>query len=248
MLIVWSKTLPGVRRGMDDDMLNNRSSPFLDWGDFFFLVDKDLTFDGVFEMAPHPMYSVGYAGYYGVSLISNSFVVLCVSLLAHAAQFLFLYLVEEPHIQKTYGTAGSTPYLLTTDARVREILYGRDPQTAYFRRDLIVLNNFDLYRSSDLFLLWSMASLVLLALPLPGFSIPSSFFLALAVFWRCVHTFGLGWALRKQSKRKTWTRHFIQFGGTHRDAFYSWKRCVESSIYSMLILFSTLPLACTTFP
>ncbi|KAG8814574.1 phosphatidylethanolamine N-methyltransferase [Serendipita sp. 399] len=63
----------------------------------------DLVFDGIFEMAPHPMYSVGYAGYYGVSLLAASYPVLFVSLAAHAAQFAFLNFFENPHIERRYG-------------------------------------------------------------------------------------------------------------------------------------------------
>jgi phosphatidylethanolamine N-methyltransferase len=79
------------------------------WGDFFFLEDVHLTFDGVFEMAPHPMYSIGYAGYYGICLMSASYTLFAMSVLAHAAQFAFLIIVENPHIEKTYNPKPTVP-------------------------------------------------------------------------------------------------------------------------------------------
>ncbi|GAA5937887.1 hypothetical protein JCM1841_003868 [Sporobolomyces salmonicolor] len=74
------------------------------WGDAFFLSLQNLVFDGVFEFAPHPMYSVGYAGYYAMSLIVAKETVLFVSLAAHACQFAFLEFFENKHIERVYGT------------------------------------------------------------------------------------------------------------------------------------------------
>ncbi|KAK1867146.1 hypothetical protein I4F81_009656 [Pyropia yezoensis] len=79
------------------------------WGDFFFLMDGELVFDGVFELFPHPMYTVGYAAYYGFALISRSYTLLLTSMVAHALQLLFLVAIEEPHIQRTYGPKAAKP-------------------------------------------------------------------------------------------------------------------------------------------
>lgn len=49
------------------------------------------------------MYSVGYAGYYAMSLLTFEPMVLFVSLGAHMMQFGFLTFFEEGHIERVYG-------------------------------------------------------------------------------------------------------------------------------------------------
>lgn len=86
------------------------------WGDAFYqtILNKELVFDGVYNLAPHPMYSVGYAGFYGLSIIVASYTVLFVSIAAHAAQFGFLLWFENPrtfssqvHISPSDGPSDS---------------------------------------------------------------------------------------------------------------------------------------------
>lgn len=82
------------------------------WGDFFFLVEREteLKFDGIYEMAPHPMYSAGYGWSYGAALLSRSWTVLAMALGAHLLQLGFLAAVETPHIEKLYGGSSEEKY------------------------------------------------------------------------------------------------------------------------------------------
>lgn len=89
------------------------------WGDFFFVkssheTDRKTLGDddsennqyyssGIFSFFPHPMYTIGYAPMYAASLITRSYLLLLVSLMAHASQITFLVLVEQPHIDALYG-------------------------------------------------------------------------------------------------------------------------------------------------
>ena len=69
------------------------------WGDFFFFrIDKKLTFDGIFNVFPHPMYTVGYAWMYGLSILSGSFQVLTLTMIFHCLQLFFGVLRRTTHI------------------------------------------------------------------------------------------------------------------------------------------------------
>ncbi|CAG8455816.1 2660_t:CDS:10 [Acaulospora morrowiae] len=230
------------------------------WGDFFFLVDQSLTFDGVFEMAPHPMYSIGYVGYYGISLMMASYTVLFVSLSAHAAQFAFLTFVENPHIDKTYNKPTplneklSKPHTTKDQESASqhsdlELHSKNDLQSSLsnlpdttdhcFRRDLIVFKNFDLLRSNDLFVVF----MTFYAVIIPSFIMGASenviriFLIVQCLAWRVFHSYGLGAILFLQSKEKLLTKHYIKFGGTVNEAFANWKSIYNLSLYMTYVTF-----------
>lgn len=114
------------------------------WGDFFFrqINNEELIFDGVFEMFPHPMYSVGYVGYYGFALISKSYIVLLTAIFGHFLQMIFLHYIENPHIDKIYGPSKNEINLI-------KILKLKDLKNFDNLKPLVGLYNFNWMRASD---------------------------------------------------------------------------------------------------
>jgi phosphatidylethanolamine N-methyltransferase len=202
------------------------------WGDFFFVLDKSLTFDGVFGVSPHPMYTIGYSFYYGTALITQSYAVFYVSLFAHLLQLVFLARVENPHIEKTYPTMVEDP-----DPQHESLLY--DKQTGYFRRDLIVFKNFDPFRGADLFMLCFMLQSAGIALL---FTPPLWYVIGQVLVWRLIHSGVLGYVLHRQSKDQFYTRHFLEKGESKQYAFDHWKQIYNFSLVMQHVAFTVAAL------
>ncbi|RMJ08940.1 Phosphatidylethanolamine N-methyltransferase [Fusarium euwallaceae] len=207
------------------------------WGDFFYLIDQDLTFDGVFEMAPHPMYSIGYAGYYGISMMAASYEVLFISILAHLAQFAFLVIVENPHIEKTYNpppprkrtASESQGDVVPADIKSLEGAFDQqtlDPthkESPAPVHNLVGLNNIDLFRVPDFTVIVLPSYVAVLTFVTPSTPVWQAIFVLHALAWRVWYHLGLGLILDRQSKTKMWTRHFLKFGESAGEAWRQWK-------------------------
>jgi phosphatidylethanolamine N-methyltransferase len=219
------------------------------WGDFFYLIDQELTFDGVFEMAPHPMYSVGYAGYYGISLMAASYNVLFISILAHAAQFAFLVYVENPHIEKTYNPP--PPRKRDEVSSHRDIQHDhathshRDAAEDHELPDLVyhapatsakpiathnLIGNIDLFRITDLSVILLQGYILLITLWAPNTPFYQAMFFMNALAWRVWYTAGLGLILHAQSNKKMWTRHFVKYGESTDEAWRQWQSLYHMSM------------------
>lgn len=187
------------------------------WGDFFFRLShsSELTFDGVFELAPHPMYSLGYVGYYGVALVCSSYVIFFVSLAAHCLQLAFLILVETPHMDKIYGSPPAA------EPRIPKTPSKESPA-------MVLFGGFDAGRATDLMTALLVGSTLLVHWW--GAFRPWTVLLEW-LLWRAIFCGILGYVLGRQDQSQFWTRYHQQRGRSITEAFANWK-----AIYNFALL------------
>ncbi|KAH3743594.1 Phosphatidylethanolamine N-methyltransferase [Pelomyxa schiedti] len=178
------------------------------WGDFFFAIHQKLTFDRVFRIAPHPMYTIGYAFFYGFALLTHSYIVLYVSLAAHVCQLVFLALVETPHMKKIYPEmVGDSSYKFSGGA---------------LPRSLVGFGNFTPYRGVDLLFMVFVAQNIVVHIVLIE-SIPTWVFVCEVLFWRLWLSGVLGLVLHLQSKSNWFVLKCEKMGMNTAQAFDNWK-------------------------
>jgi phosphatidylethanolamine N-methyltransferase len=181
------------------------------------------------------MYSVGYAGFYGIALMMASYKVLFISIVAHAAQFAFLILVENVHIEKVYNppprrTRHSSdsqkhrPMSSQSDAVYTDTgaTFDSIDQPAQMHH-IVGPQNTDFHRLIDVTVVLVSFYMFCLAVLTPNTRVMSTLLFVHAFVWRLWYVLGLGYILDRQSKKKNWTRHFIKYGDTKEEAWRQWK-------------------------
>lgn len=185
------------------------------WGDFFFrqINNEDLIFDGVFEMVPHPMYSVGYIGYYGFALMAKSYTVLTLACFGHFLQMVFLHFIENPHIDKIYGPSAN-------EVDIVKLLKLKDLKHFDNVKPLIGLYNFNYLRGSDLM---NLILVITYSIFIPllcyfgqflidfkGYNLNSSCLLfGMTIAIKSFESFSINTLLLLQSYRKSFTKWYL---------------------------------------
>lgn len=199
------------------------------WGDFFFrqINNEDLIFDGVFEMFPHPMYSVGYIGYYGFALIAKSYTVLVVALFGHFLQMVFLHFIENPHIDKIYGPSAS-------ESSLQQLISYKDLASFENIKPLVGLANFNLLRASDVinlinFLTYLAFIPILASLSASNVSAVARILFYLTVAMKVLESLSINVVLVLQSEFKTFTKWYLSNNVP-----------VEKSLNNFAVLYNTM--------
>lgn len=189
------------------------------------------------------MYSIGYAGYYGIALMTASYKVLAISIIAHAAQFAFLSIVEEPHIEATYNPAPprrtrqisgeaaheDRPKTGQSELGFSDAVHDPSKQPAPTHHIVGPLNT-DFHRSIDVTVVLLSFYMICLAVLTPNTWTVKAFLFVNAFGWRLWYALGLGYILDRQSKKKNWTKHFIKYGDTKEEAWRQWKSLYHMSM------------------